>query len=63
VHEPARYRLFGLGGHWVRDALIPDRPVSVAVGINPAGERDVRGLELGPIGGEGATQWAMVRLT
>ena len=38
----------------VRDAQVANRPVSVAIGVDLAGERDVLGLWLGPTGGEGA---------
>ena len=42
----------------VRDAQVANRPVCVAIGVDPAGERDVLGLWLGPTGGEGAKAWA-----
>ena len=41
----------------VRDAQVANRPVYVAIGVDLAGERDVLGLWLGPVGGEGAKQW------
>ena len=41
-----------------RDAQVADRPVYVAVGVDPAGGRDVLGLWPGPSGGEAAKQRA-----
>jgi putative transposase len=42
----------------VRGSQVANRPVYVAMGVNLDGERDVLGLWLGPVGGEGAKQWA-----
>jgi transposase-like protein len=42
----------------VRGSQVANRPVYVAIGVNLEGERDVLGLWLGPVGGEGAKQWA-----
>jgi putative transposase len=42
----------------VRGSQVANRPVYVAIGVNLDGERDVLGLWLGPVGGEGAKQWA-----
>lgn len=42
----------------VRGSQVANRPVYVALGVNFDGERDVLGLWLGPVGGEGAKQWA-----
>ena len=44
-------------------AQVANRPVYVAIGVSLAGERDVLGLWLGLTGGEGAKQWATMRLT
>jgi putative transposase len=41
----------------VRDGLDANRPVYVAMGITVDGQRDVLGMWVGPIGGEGAKQW------
>jgi putative transposase len=41
----------------VRDGLVANRPVYVAMGITVDGQRDVLGMWVGPIGGEGAKQW------
>jgi putative transposase len=46
----------------VRDAQVANRPLYVAIAVNLDGERDVLGMWLGPIGGEGAKQW-MTMLT
>jgi putative transposase len=42
----------------VLGSQVANRPVYVAIGVNLEGERDVLGLWLGPVGGEGAKQWA-----
>jgi len=42
----------------VQGSRVANRPVYVAIGVNLEGERDVLGLWLGPVGGEGAKQWA-----
>jgi putative transposase len=42
----------------VRGSQVANRPVYVAIGVNLEGEREVLGLWLGPVGGEGAKQWA-----
>jgi transposase-like protein len=42
----------------VRGSQVANRPVYVAIGVDLEGERDVLGLWLGPVGGEGAKQWA-----
>jgi putative transposase len=42
----------------VRGSQVANRPVYVAIGVDLDGERDVLGLWLGPVGGEGAKQWA-----
>jgi transposase-like protein len=42
----------------VRGSQVANRPVYVAIGVNLDGERDVLGMWLGPVGGEGAKQWA-----
>lgn len=41
----------------VREGVVVNRPVYVAIGINLDGYRDVLGLWMGPSGGEGAKQW------
>lgn len=41
----------------IRDGQVANRPVYVAMGITVDGERDVLGLWVGPVGGEGAKQW------
>jgi putative transposase len=41
----------------VRDGQVANRPVYVAMGITVDGQRDVLGMWVGPIGGEGAKQW------
>lgn len=41
----------------VRDGVVANRPVYVAMGINLDGERDVLGMWVGPAGGEGAKFW------
>jgi transposase-like protein len=42
----------------IRDGVVANRPVYVAMGISVDGERDVLGLWAGPTGGgEGAKQW------
>ena len=42
----------------VRGSQVANRPVYVAIGVDLEGERDVLGLWLGPVGGEGAKQRA-----
>ena len=42
----------------VRDSQVANRPVHVAIGVDPAAERDVSGLWPGPAGGEGAKHQA-----
>lgn len=42
----------------VRGSQVANRPVYAAIGVNLDGDRDVLGLWLGPVGGEGAKQWA-----
>jgi putative transposase len=42
----------------IRGSQVANRPVYVAIGVTMGGERDVRGMWIGPSGGEGAKQWA-----
>lgn len=44
----------------VRSGTVANRPVYVALGVNLEGQRDVLGLWVGPSGGEGAKQWAIM---
>lgn len=46
----------------IRDGQASDRPIYVAIGVNPDGERDVLSYRVGPSGGEVAEVW-MGRLT
>ena len=41
----------------IRDGVVANRPVYVAMGINLDGKREVLGMWVGPSGGEGAKQW------
>jgi putative transposase len=41
----------------VRDGQVANRPIYVAMGVNLHGERDVLGMWVGPVGGEGAKFW------
>lgn len=44
----------------IRDGNVANRVVHVVMGIKVEGERDIRGLLAGPIGGESAKFWLSV---